>query len=108
MTFIANAAHLAADANGAPALFTGKLRGAFRRLFASEWTERWMIVANNHAVGTLSRDASGFSVAWFDGADGALPDIAPPSDTSLPDLHQEIARKLDIAPRRLVFLPIGE
>jgi hypothetical protein len=106
MTFIANAANLAADANGALAMSAGKLRGAFRRLFASDWTERWMIVVNSHAVGTLSRDAGGMSLTWFDGNGG--PNIAANADTSLADLHQEIARKLDVAPRRMVFLPIGE
>jgi hypothetical protein len=108
MTFIANAANLAADANGALAMSAGKLRGAFRRLFASDWTERWMIVVNNHAVGTLSRDAGGVSLTWFEDFDSGLPNIAASSTTSLVDLHQEIARKLDVAPRRVVFLPIGE
>ena len=106
MTFIANAAHLAADANGALAMSAGKLRGALRRLFASEWTERWMVVVNDHAVGTLSLDAEGLSLAWFD--DTGLPKIAASPATSLAQLHQEIARKLDIAPRRIAFLPIGE
>src|SRR5437763_16035483 len=106
MTFIANAANLAADANGVLAMSAGKLRGAFRRLFASDWTERWMVVVNDHAVGTLSRDAAGVSLTWFD--DSGLPNIAPNSDISLANLHQEIARKLDIAPRRVAFLPIGE
>ena len=106
MTFIANAANLAADANGVLAMSAGKLRGAFRRLFASDWTERWMIVVNNHAVGTLSRDAVGMSLTWFD--DNGGPNIAANADTSLADLHQEIARKLDVAPRRIAFLPIGE
>jgi hypothetical protein len=106
MTFIANAAHLAADANGALAMSAGKLRGAFRRLFASDWTERWMVVINDHAVGTLSRDAEGVSLTWFD--DNDVPNIAAGSDASLVDLHQEIARKLNVAPQRIVFLPIGE
>jgi hypothetical protein len=106
MTFIANAAHLAADANGALAMSAGKLRGAFRRLFASDWTERWMVIVNDHAVGTLSRDAEGVSLTWFD--DNDVPNIAAGSDASLVDLHQEIARKLNVAPRRIVFLPIGE
>jgi hypothetical protein len=106
MTFIANAAHLAADANGALAISAGKLRGAFRRLFASDWTERWMVIVNDHAVGTLSRDAEGVSLTWFDHND--VPNIAAGSDASLVDLHQEIARKLNVAPQRIVFLPIGE
>jgi hypothetical protein len=106
MTFIANAAHLAADANGALAMSAGKLRGAFRRLFASDWTERWMVIVNDHAVGTLSRDAEGVSLTWFD--DNDVPKIAAGSHRSLPELHQEIARKLNVAPRRIVFLPIGE
>jgi hypothetical protein len=108
MTFIANAAHLAADANGALAMSAGKLRGAFRRLFASDWTERWMVIVNDHAVGTLSRDAEGVSLTWFEQDDDGVPDLASKSDESLADLHQEIARKLDVAPRRIVFLPIGE
>ena len=107
MTFIANAAHIAADANGAFGMSTRSLRRAFRRLFASDWTERWMIIVNDHAVGTLSRDADGFHLAWFDRADSALP-AAPSPDTSLLVLHQEIARRLKVEPRRLVFLPIGE
>jgi hypothetical protein len=106
MTFIANAAHLAADANGALAMSAGKLRGALRRLFASDWTERWMIVVNGHAVGTLSRDAEGLSLAWFE--ESGLPNIAASPATSLAELHREIARKLDIAARRVVFLPMGE
>jgi hypothetical protein len=106
MTFIANAANLAADANGALAMSAGKLRGAFRRLFASDWTERWMIVVNDHAMGTLSRDADGVNLTWFD--ESGLPKIAANPATSLAELHREIARKLDLAPRRLVFLPIGE
>ncbi|GAC1336817.1 MAG: hypothetical protein NVSMB26_23760 [Beijerinckiaceae bacterium] len=106
MTFIANAAHLAADASGA--MSAGKLRGALRRLFASDWTERWMIVVNDHAVGTLSRDATSVKVAWFDHADDGAPDIAPDPDAPLAALHQEIARKLDVEPHRVVFLPIGE
>jgi hypothetical protein len=108
MTLIPNAANIAAEANGALAMSAGKLRGAFRRLFASDWTERWMIVVNDHAVGTLSRDASGFNLAWFEHDDGGRPPVAPRSDLSLADLHQEIARKLDVPPRRVVFLPIGE
>jgi hypothetical protein len=108
MTFIANAANLAADANDAVAMSAGKLRGALRRLFASDWTERWIIVANDHAVGTLSRDAAGLHLAWFDGADGALPEIASEPGASIASFHQEIARNLDIAPRRIMFLPIGE
>jgi hypothetical protein len=106
MTFIANAAHLAADANGALAMSAGKLRGAFRRLFASDWTERWMVIVNDHAVGTLSRDPEGVSLTWFD--DNDVANIAAGSDASLADLHQEIARKLNVPPRRIVFLPIGE
>jgi hypothetical protein len=108
MTFIANAANLAADANGALAMSAGKLRGAFRRLFASDWTERWMVVVNNHAVGTLSRDAGGMSLTWFEDFDTGLPEMVLASDTSLADLHQEIAHKFDVAPRRIAFLPIGE
>jgi hypothetical protein len=108
MTFIANAAHLAADANGALAISAGKLRGAFRRLFAGEWTERWMVVINDHAVGTLSRDVSGMSLTWFEGFNGGIPEITLCSNASLADLHQEIARKLGVAPRRIAFLPIGE
>jgi hypothetical protein len=108
MTFIANAAHLAADANGAFAISAGKLRGAFRRLFASAWTERWMVVVNDHAVGTLSRDAEGVSLTWFEQSDKGLPELASRPDTSLADLHREIARRLDVDPRRVVFLPIGE
>jgi hypothetical protein len=108
MTFIANAANLAADANGALAMSAGKLRGAFRRLFASDWTERWMVVINDHAVGTLSRDAVGMSLTWFEDFDTGLPEMVLASDTSLADLHQEIARKLDVAARRIAFLPIGE
>jgi hypothetical protein len=108
MTFIANAAHLAADANGVLAMSAGRLRGAFRRLFAGEWTERWMVVINDHAVGTLSRDAEGVSLTWFEQFDNGAPEITTHSATSLSDLHQEIARKLDVAPRRVVFLPIGE
>jgi hypothetical protein len=108
MTFITNAAHLAADANGALAMSAGKLRGAFRRLFASDWTERWMIIINNHAVGTLSRDADGVSLTWFEKSEAGLQELASRSDASLADLHQEIARKLDVDPRRVVFLPIGE
>jgi hypothetical protein len=108
MTFIANAAHLAADANGALAMSAGKLRGAFRRLFATDWTERWMIIINDHAVGTLSRDAEGVSLTWFEQFDNRLPEVAAHSGISLAGLHQEIARKLDVNPRRVVFLPIGE
>jgi hypothetical protein len=108
MTFIANAANLAADANGVLAMSAGKLRGAFRRLFASDWTERWMIVINNHAVGTLSRAAGGMSLTWFEDFDSELAEVVLASDTSLADLHQEIARKLDVAPRHIAFLPIGE
>ena len=107
MTFIANAANLAADANGTLAMSAGKLRGAFRRLFATDWTERWMIVINDHAAGTLTRDASGLHLAWFDRFDSGLPETSSP-DTSLPAFHQEIARKLNVEPRRVVFLPIGE
>ncbi|MEA2758117.1 MAG: hypothetical protein QOH65_730 [Methylobacteriaceae bacterium] len=108
MTLIPNAANIAAEANGALAMSAGKLRGAFRRLFASDWTERWMVVINGHAVGTLSRDASGFNLAWFDRADPGLPETMPALDTSLPALHHEIARRLNVDPRRVVFLPIGE
>jgi hypothetical protein len=108
MTLIPNAANIAAEANGALAMSAGKLRGAFRRLFASDWTERWMVVINGHAVGTLSRNASGFNLAWFEHDDGGPPHVASRSDLSLADLHQEIARKLDIEPGRIVFLPIGE
>lgn len=108
MTLIPNAANLAADANGALAISAGRLRGAFRRLFAADWTERWMVVVNDHAVGTLSRDASGFDLSWFDRADRGVAEFAPRSDTSLADLHQEIARQLRVPPRRIAFLPIGE
>jgi hypothetical protein len=108
MTLIPNAANIAAEANGALAMSAGKLRGAFRRLFASDWTERWMIVVNDHAVGTLTRDAEGLQLAWFEQLDNGVPEITPFSDTALASLHQEIARKLDVAPRRIVFLPIGE
>ena len=107
MTLIPNAANLA-DANGALAMSGGKLREIFRRLFASNWTERWIVVVNDHAVGTLSRDAEGVSLTWFEDFDGGLLAINSRSDTSLAELHQEIARKLDVAPRRIVFLPIGE
>ena len=108
MTFIANAAHLAADANGALAMSAGKLRGAFRRLFASDWTERWMVVVSDHAVGTLSRDAGGLTLTWFDCSGSGLPHLAPASDTSLAALHQKIAQEHGVEPRRVVFLPIGE
>lgn len=108
MTFIANAANLAADANGALTLSAGKLRGALRKLFAADWTERWIVVINGHAVGTLSRDAEGVRLTWFEDFDGGLPEVASASDASLTGLHQEIARKLDVAPRRIAFLPIGE
>jgi hypothetical protein len=108
MTLIPNAANLAAEADGALAMSAGKLRGAFRRLFASDWTERWMVVVNDHAVGTLTRDASGFNLAWFDHSASVLPELAPASDSSLATLHQEIAGKLNVAPRRILFLPIGE
>jgi hypothetical protein len=108
MTLIPNAANLAADANGALAMSGGKLREIFCRLFASAWTERWIIVVNDHAVGTLSRDADGMSVTWFEEFEGGLSAINSRSDTSLAELHQEIARKLDVAPRRIAFLPIGE
>ena len=108
MTFIANAANLAADANGALGLSAGKLRGALRRLFASDWTERWMIVVNDHAVGTLSRDKSGLHIAWFDRKDNALPAIPGDADTRLSILHQQIAWSLETEPRRVAFLPIGE
>jgi hypothetical protein len=106
MTFIANAAHLAA--NGTLAVPAEKLRGAFRRLFASDWAERWMVIVNDHAVGTLSRDADGVSLTWFEPFDKDLPELASKCDTSLAELHQEIARKLGSEPRRVVFLPIGE
>jgi hypothetical protein len=108
MTLIPNAANIAAEANGALAMPAGKLRGAFRKLFASDWTERWMVVIHDDAVGTLSRDGSGFNLAWFDKFDNRLQGITPASDTSLAALHQEIARKLNVAPRRILFLPIGE
>jgi hypothetical protein len=108
MTFIANAAHLAADANGALAMSAGKLRGAFRRLFASDWTERWMIVVNDHAMGTLSRDKTGLQLSWFDKADNRTSQIVASGDTNLATLHQEIARKLEVERRRVVFLAIGE
>jgi hypothetical protein len=108
MTFIANAANLAADANGALAISAGKLRGAFRRLFASEWTERWMVVINGHAVGTLTRDAGGMSLTWFEQVDKGAPELTAHPDTPLSELHQEIARKLNIMLRRIAFLPIGE
>jgi hypothetical protein len=107
MTLIPNAANLAVDVNGALALPVGKLRDAFRRLFASDWTERWMVVVNDHAAGSLSRDASGLSLVWFDSLESPLAETCSPA-TSLSALHQEIARKLDIDPRRVVFLPIGE
>jgi hypothetical protein len=108
MTLIPNAANIAAEANGALAMSAGKLRGAFRRLFASDWTERWMVVINEHAAGTLTRDASGLNLAWFDRVDNGLLELAPVSDSSLASLHQEIARKLNVEPRRVAFLPIGE
>jgi hypothetical protein len=108
MTFIANAANLAADANGALPISAGKLRGAFRRLFASDWTERWMIVVNDHAVGTLSRDASGLHLSWFNKADDRAPEIVATGETTVARMHQEIARTLEVEPRRIVFLPIGE
>jgi hypothetical protein len=108
MTLIPNAAHLAADANGALAMSAGKLRGAFRKLFARDWTERWMVVIHDHAVGTLSRDGDGVSLTWFEQSEAGLPELAPHSGTSLADLHQEIARKLNVPPRGVLFLPIGE
>lgn len=108
MTLIPNAMNLAADANGTLAISARRLRGALRRLFAADSTERWMVVVNDHAVGTLSRDAGGLSLTWFEHPDGALPEITLASDTSLASLHQEIARKLDVNPRRIAFLPIGE
>jgi hypothetical protein len=108
MTLIPNAMNLAADANGTLAISAGRLRGALRRLFAADWTERWMVVVNDHAVGTLSRDAGGMSLTWFEQPDGSLPEITLACDTSLAALHLEIARKLDIAPHRIAFLPIGE
>jgi broad specificity phosphatase PhoE len=111
MTLIPNAANLAADGDGGLAISAGRLRGAFRRLFAADWTERWMVVANDHAVATLSRDAGGFDLSWFDRADLAdhgMAKLTPRSDASLADLHQEIARKLHVPPRRIAFLPIGE
>jgi hypothetical protein len=108
MTLIPNAANIAAEANGALAMSAGKLRGAFRRLFASEWTERWMVVINGHAVGTLTREAGGMSLTWFEQVDKGAPELTAHPDTSLSELHQEIARKLDIMPRRIAFLPIGE
>ncbi|MBV8848793.1 MAG: hypothetical protein JOZ16_04325 [Methylobacteriaceae bacterium] len=108
MTLIPNAANLAVDANGALALSGGKLRDMFRRLFAGNWTERWIVVVNDHALGTLSRDANGMSLTWFEHFDGALLAINSRSDTSLAELHQEIAQKLNVAPRRIAFLPIGE
>lgn len=107
MTFIANAAHLAADANGVLAASAGKLRGALRRLFASDWTERWMVVINGDAAGSLSRDASGLRLSWFDREDRTC-DIDLQADTSVAELHREIARTLNVEPRRIVFLPIGE
>ena len=108
MTLIPNAMNLAADANGTLAISAGRLRGALRRLFAADWTERWMVVVNDHAVGTLSRDAGGMSLTWFEDPDSRLPEITPAPDTSLAALHREIARKLDLAPHRIAFLPIGE
>jgi hypothetical protein len=108
MTLIPNAANLAVEANSTLATPAGKLRGAFRRLFAADWSERWMVVINDHAVGTLSRHADGMSLTWFEDFDSGLPEMVLASDTSLADLHQEIARKLDVAPRRIAFLPIGE
>jgi hypothetical protein len=108
MTLIPNAANIAAEANGALAMSAGKLRGAFRRLFASDWTERWMVVINGHAVGTLTREAEGVTLTWFEQSDKRLPTLASHPDTSLADLHQEIARRLEVDPRRVAFLPIGE
>jgi hypothetical protein len=108
MTFIANAAHLAADANGALAAPAGKLRGALRRLFASDWTERWMIVVNEHAVGTLARDAEGLQLSWFEREPSALSQLSPLIGMSLTELHRHIALTLNVEPRRVVFLPIGE
>jgi hypothetical protein len=106
MTLVPNAATLAADANGALTVSAGKLRGAFRRLFTSDWTERWMVVVNDHAMGTLSRDAEGLSLAWFDDSGG--PTVTAEPSAPLASLHQEIACKLNVAPSRVVFLPIGE
>ncbi len=108
MTFIANAAHLAADANGVLAASAGKLRGALRRLFASDWTERWMVVINGHAAGTLSRDQSGLQLSWFECEPGALSQVSPRMGMSLTELHRDIAHTLGLEPRRLIFLPIGE
>jgi hypothetical protein len=108
MTFISNAAHLAADPSGALATSAGKLRSAFRRLFATDWTERWIVVIDEHAAGTLTRDARGLNLAWFERVDNGLLELAPVSDSSLASLHQEIARKLNVEPRRVAFLPIGE
>jgi hypothetical protein len=108
MTLIPNASSLAADANGALTISAGRLRGAFRRLFAADRTERWMIVINDHAAATLARDANGFALSWFDRAEVGMADLIPRSGTSLAELHQEIARKLDVAPRRIAFLPIGD
>jgi hypothetical protein len=48
------------------------------------------------------------SVTWFEEFEGGLSAVNSRSDTSLAELHQEIARKLDVAPRRIAFLPIGE
>ena len=77
----------------------------FRRLFASDWTERWMIVVNDHAVGTLSRDASGLHhpgsirrmIARF------RQSVATGETTWLSILHQQIARTLEdgAAPHRI-------
>jgi hypothetical protein len=108
MTFISNAAHFAHDANAGLTMSAGKLRGALRRLFAPDWTERWMIIVNDHAAGTVSRDASGLQLAWFDPAESDLARIAPESGASLAELHREIARRLGIGTDRVVFLPIGE
>jgi hypothetical protein len=108
MTLIPNAANIATDADGGFAMSAGKLRGALRCLFATDWSERWMIVVNDHAVGTLTRDAGGMSLTWFEQLDNGVPELTAHPDTSLSELHQEIARKLDIMPRRIAFLPIGE
>jgi hypothetical protein len=108
MTFISNAVHFAGDANSGLTMSAGKLRGALRRLFAPDWTERWMIIVNGHAAGTVSRDAGGLTLSWFDPADSALTRIAPEAGASIAELHRDIARKLNLGPDRVVFLPIGE
>jgi hypothetical protein len=48
------------------------------------------------------------SLTWFEQVDKGAPELTAHPDTSLSELHQGIARKLDIMPRRIAFLPIGE